>query len=576
MSSGTASRDRASRDTASRRPVIRRGRVAVAVGAVALMLVSACSGASSGKNGKSGADTTVQDQTVNGTLPSDGPPESGGIMRINVAGDAPTLDPMKSASYTVPSTVTSTVYSKLVEFTTDRKTPYGSMAVHPDLAESYEQSKDGLTWTFTLRKGVKFQNVAPVNGREFTSADVKCTIDRIKTLPGVQKNLMDIVDSLDTSDPYKAVFHLTVPYPAFDETMASFYMPMLPCEGTSGQFNLAEQAIGTGPFILSTWKRKVEVDYVKNPNYFIPGKPHLDGFKIVIMSDPASAIAAMRTGELDVTGSVSQTLLPSVLTTNPEFVVRNQLAVGPDQIMFNIARKPFDDYRVRKAIAMAFDRKGFGKTFYGDYWKITGPIPSTLFGGMPSDAAEKEIPYDPAAAKKLLAEAGFPNGLDVKMLTTDGYGPQFLTQAQWVQQDLKAIGVNAELRVLDYATYFSTFGAKDYDIGWGLSTAFLTADEWLQALYVTGGPRNWFNISDPKLDTLIAEQRSILDKTKRDEKLQEINKYILENSLGLFMGIQYSGLTVQQPWLHNLYTHPAYSRSYMLDVWLDSKAPTRK
>jgi peptide/nickel transport system substrate-binding protein len=570
MSSSTASRA-----TVLRKSVLRRSRVAVAGASATLMLIAACSGASGG-NSERGADTTVQDETVNGTLPTDGPAEDGGTMRVNVAGDAPTLDPMKSASYTVPATVTGTVYSKLVEFTTDRKTPYGSMAVHPDLAESYEQSKDGLTWTFKLRKGVKFQNIAPVNGREFTSADVKCTIDRIQNLPGVQKNLMDIVKSLDTTDPYTAVFHLTVPYAAFDETMASFYMPMLPCEGTSGQFDLAQTAIGTGPFILSEWKRKVEVNYVKNPTYFVAGKPHLDGFKVVIMSDPASAIAAMRTGELDYTGSVNETLLPTLLTSNPEMIVRNQIAIGPDQIMFNLNKKPFDDYRVRKAISMAFDRKGFGQTFYGDYFQITGPIPSTLFGGMPADEAEKLIPYDPAGAKKLLADAGFPNGLDVEMLTTDGYGPQFVTQAQWVQQDLKEVGVNVTLKIIDYATYFSTFAAKDYDIGWGLSTAFLTADEWLAALYVTGGPRNWFNTSDSKLDAMITEQRSILDDTKRNEKLQEINKYILENVLTPFMGIQYSALTVQQPWLHNLFTHPAYSRSFMVDVWLDKTAPTRK
>lgn len=141
-------------------------------------------------------------------------------------------------------------------------------------------------------------------------------------------------------------------------------------------------AIGTGPFILSTWNRKVERDYTKNPNYFVAGKPHLDGYKVVIMSDPAAAIAAMRTGELDVTGSVNETLLPTILSTNPEMIVRNQLAIGPDQIMFSL---------------------------------------------IPADDAEKAIPYDPAGAKKLLADAGFPNGLDVTMLTTDGYGPQFVT-----------------------------------------------------------------------------------------------------------------------------------------------------
>ena len=543
--------------------------------AAALMLIAGCSGTSGG--GERASDpTTDQDTTINGTLPDDGPPQDGGILRTNVAADAPTLDPHKSASYSVPSVVTSTVYSKLVEFKTSRDLPYGSMEVRPDLAESWEQSEDGLTWTFHLRKGVKYHNIAPVNGREFTSADVACTIDRIQNLPGVQKNLLDVVEKLETPDPYTAVFRMTVPYPTFDETMASFYMPMLPCEGTRGEFNLAEQAIGTGPFILQRWDRKVEQDFVKNPDYFIAGKPHLDGFKVVVMADPASAIAAMRTGELDYTTSVNETLLPSVVGSNPELVVRNYLVFGPNQIMFNQDKPPFNDYRVRKAIAMAFDRNGMGEQFYDGHYRVAGPIPSTLFGGLPADEAEELIPYDPEGAKKLLAEAGYPNGLNVQMLTTDGYSPQFLNQAQWVQQDLKDIGVNVELKVIDYASYFSAFGAKDYDIGWGLSTAFLTADEWLQALYMSDGPRNWFGTNDPKLDQMITEQRSTLDKNEREQKLLEINRYILENVLSPFMGIQYSSLLTQHPWVHNLYLHPAYSRSYLTDVWLDPDAPTRR
>ena len=552
-----------------------RSRIAgVAAATAAFMLIAACSGASDRGSDRE-QDTGDQAQTVNGTLPSDGPAEDGGIFRVNQAADAPTIDPHKSASFSVPAAVTGTVYSKLVEFETSRELPFGSMEVKPDLAESYDVSDDGLTWTFNLRKGVKFHNIAPVNGREFTSADVKCTIDRINNLPGVQKNLLDIVASLDTSDPYKAVFTLTVPYGAFDETMASFYMAMLPCEGTRGEFNLAEQAIGTGPFIMTEWKRKVETNYVKNPDYFVAGKPHLDGFKVVIMADPASAIAAMRTGELDYTGSVNETLLPTLTSTNPEMVIRSNPLLGPNQLMFNQAKAPFNDIRVRKALSMAVDRKGLGDTFYGGYYQITGPIPPIIFGGMPAADAEKLIPYDPEAAKKLLAEAGFPNGFDAEMLTTDGYGPQFTNTAQWVQQDLKDVGVNVTLKILDYATYFSTFGAKDYDLGWGLSTSFLTADEWLQALYTTTGPRNWFNTDDTKLNAMIKEQRSILDEDKRNDKLQEINTYILENVLTPSMTIMYSTLGTQQPWVHNLYLHPAYSRGYLTDLWLSSDSPTR-
>ncbi|MCU1689115.1 MAG: peptide transporter substrate-binding protein, partial [Jatrophihabitantaceae bacterium] len=319
--------------------------------ATALALAAACGGGSGGSRGSTEApdDTTG---IVNGVLPSDGPAEDGGTLTINDPSDAPTLDGMKSPSAYTHLAISGMVYSKLLEFKTDRESPYGSMGLQGDLAEKWSHSDDGLTWTFNLHKGVKWQNIAPVNGRAFTSADVVCTVDRIKTLPGVQKNLMDVVDTVQTPDDTTVVFKLNTPYGAFDETMASFYMEIVPCEGTRGEFDLAQQAIGTGPFILQKWDRKVQRTYVKNPDYFVAGKPHLDQVIVLIMSDPASMLAAFRTGQLDVFAPSDQNYA-SLLSTNPDAVVRELLGLTVNQIMFNAAKKPFDDYRVRKAISMA-------------------------------------------------------------------------------------------------------------------------------------------------------------------------------------------------------------------------------
>ncbi|MDR1998585.1 MAG: ABC transporter substrate-binding protein [Frankiaceae bacterium] len=541
------------------------------------MVISACSGTS--KNGPATGpvdNNTSQTFTLSGTLPVDGPPQYGGTLRVNVTSETPSLDPHASPSFAVPTATAGTVYNKLVEFQSNRDLSYGTMKVVPDLAESYTQSPDGMTWTFNLRHGVKFQDIAPVSGREFQASDVVCTLDRIKSYPGPQLYLLNPVQTYETPDPYTVVFHMNFPYPAFDESLASFYMAMLPCEGTRGEYDLANTAIGTGPFQISSRQRNVETDYVKNPNYFVPGEPYLDGLKVVVIPDANAALAAMRTGELDVTGSINQTLLPALKSTNPEIVVRSQLTLGPNQIMFNMTSKPFDDYRVRKAIAMSIDRDGLAKAFYDQYYMPTGPIPSVLFGGMNPDDAEKAIPYDPEGAKKLLADAGYPNGITAKMLTTSGYGDQFVSQAQWVQQDLAKIGVNVDLNILDYATYFSTFAAKDYDIGWGLSSSFLSADEYLEALYMKDGSRNYFNFSDPTLEDMIKQQRSELDKDKRAADLAKINTYILENSLPLWFGFQFSSLVAQQPWVHNYYASPSYGRVYMATLWMDTSAPTRK
>ena len=553
-----------------------RSGMTLGVGAAVLSLVlAACGGGSSGGGGSDGVvDSDAVTGVTNGELPADGPAEAGGILRILDASDAPTLDPHKSPTAFTQSAVSGLVYSKLVGLKTGRDLPFGSQELEPDLATEWKSSNGGSTWTFTLAKGVKWQNVAPVNGREFTSADVKCTVQRIQTLPGVQKNLMDIVASVDDSDPYTVVFNLSAPFATFDQTMSNFYLSILPCEGTRGEFNLGEVAIGTGPFILEKWERKVQRTYVKNPNYFVAGKPHLDGVNIVIMADPASQLAALRTGELDIS-AVSNQLYPSLISTNPEMVVRNNVGLTNVVANFNMAVAPFTDLRVRKAVSLAWDRQGQGSAFL-DAFKLSGPYPAELDGGMSLEDQDKKLPYDPEAAKKLLAEAGFPNGLDIELLTTDGYGPVILNGAQWLQQDLKDVGINASLKVVDYATYWSTLAAEDYQMSYAYTTAYPTADEWLNSLYVTNGPKNNFNISDPKLDKMVADQRGILDRDDRIEALEKINDYIVESLMNPVMGYSAGGYTAQHPYVHNYYATGGYERPTLDEVWLGPDAPSRK
>jgi peptide/nickel transport system substrate-binding protein len=508
-------------------------------------------------------------------LPDAGPPQDGGVFTTFDPSDAPTLDPHKAASAYTGGGVSGIVYSKLLDFKVGRTIPYGSMDVYGDLAESWNRSDDGKTWTFNLRKGVKFQNIAPVSGREFTSADVVCTVNRIQTLPGVQANLMQVVDAVEAPDPYTVIFKLNAPYAAFDETMANFYMTMLPCEGTRGEFDLGTQPIGTGPFMLKSWERKQERVYVKNPDYFVKGKPHLDEIRVVIMADPAAQIAAFRTGELDYI-SVTEQLLPTLTNTNPDAVVRRQMGTTEGWTFMNQNVKPFDDVRVRQAVQLALDRDGMAKAFASPGYQLSGPIPPIIFGGLPRDESAEVTPYDPAAAKKLLAEAGYPNGFDIVLSTTDGYGPVITNRAQWVQQDLKKIGINATLKVMDYATWFSTWEAEDYEMGFGYSSGLMTADEFLSSYWLSDGSRNWFNIDDPELDKMILDQRSELDRDKREEMLLNINRYILENQANPISSYTNGTIVVQQPYVHDLWGHPMYARSYAKDLWLGPEAPGRK
>lgn len=149
-------------------------------------------------------------------------------------------------------------------------------------------------------------------------------------------------------------------------------------------------------------------------------------------------------------------------------------------------------------------------------------------------------------------------------------------RAQFVQEDLKAIGINAQLKVLDYATFYTTWAAKDYQIGYGYLTTMMSVDEYLSSIWASDGTRNWFNINDPKLDELIGEQRGSLDQDKREKKLMEINEYILDKVANPVMSYTVSNPSVQAPYVHDVWTHPEYATGYWRDVWLGPEAPGRK
>jgi len=548
-----------------------------AVGALiaAAMVLAACGGSGGGSGGDKGERDDVT-SVINGSLNDDGPARDGGTLTIYDTSDSPTLD-ISNPSYNVHTHTSGLVYNKLLKYETGRDLNYTAQKVTGDLAEKWEMSPDGMTWTFTLRKGVKFQNVAPVNGHEFTSADVACTMDKIRNTPGaVQAGIMSIVDSLETPDPYTAAFKLKSPFGAFDQSVASYNMEMIPCEGARGEFNMKETAIGTGPFILQTWDKGVSTTYVKNPDYWEPGKPHLDKFVILIMKDTAQQMAAYRTKQIDMI-AVSDVNRQPMVDSNPDDLARAQMGVTMNMIYINHAVKPFDDERVRKAIAMAWDRKGLGDRWYFDY-NLGTAFPTTFPGAMTPEESDEMWPYDPEGAKKLLAEAGFPNGIDVELTVTDGYGQTVIDQAQWVQEDLKKAGINTTIRQLDYATWSSNVlvlpkDGEGYKIAFGPNSGLASPDEWLTSFYKSGAARNAFNVKDATLDKLIEEQRTILDPDERAKKLHETAEYIGEHVMGPVTGIQFASITFQAPWVHNIYATPAYERAWAANVWVDDSSP---
>jgi peptide/nickel transport system substrate-binding protein len=506
-----------------------------------------------------------------------GPPQAGGTFRYALPSDARSLDPHSQSAFNTHIAIGST-YSKLVDFRTGPDVPYGAPELEGDLAESWSTSEDGRTWTFTLRQGVRFHDVAPVNGREFVARDVLCTIQRIRELPGHQISQISMVQDVTAPDDHTVVFQLTEPYAEFDTNLAGHFMWMLPCEAARGEFDVATTAIGTGPYVLERWERDRERVLTAHPDYYVPDQPYIQRVEISIVPDQAAAIAAFRTGQTDYLSALSLDTQQAdrILTEDPDAVLFREQGLTQTRLYMNQDAEPFDDLRVRRAVALAIDRQAMVDTIRAG-GSPTASVTPTLFGGLPSEEAARLQPHDPEQARALLAEAGFPQGFSTRMIVTDGYGENVVREAQWVQQDLAEIGVRVELVLQDYATYFTeSFAGQNYEMGYGLQTPMLSADDYLSSEWTSDGSRNWYGIADPTLDQMIADQRGELDRATREEQLHEIQRYIIENVSNPVPLYVYDGLSIYAPYLHDVWPHPDYGTRHQARIWLGPEAPGRE
>lgn len=521
-----------------------------------VLVISACSADESSDEGPDDKD--------GGTTA----PKSGGTYTILTPADPDMLDPHRQSSiYT--HMLAGLVYNKLVTYETGPDAAYTDYNVVPDLAERWEVSDDGKTYTFHLREAY-WHDVEPVNGRQLTAQDVVSTMERIINLPGHQAALLSVVESIVAQDDQTVVFTLKQPFAPFLNFMANHFMWILPKEAIDGKVDLATDAIGTGPFVLEKWEDNVQATYKKNPNYYEEGKPYLDEIIYKVVPEQGSRIAAFRTGQADSIGGLSPEEITQLQKTNPNIKIFEALFATQEQLYMNMEREPFTDLRVRKAISMAVDRKSMVKAIYGG-GETSGPVnPSLGDWALPLEEREKLLSYNPEEAKKLLAEAGYPNGFDTTMMVTNGYGEQLVRVAQWVAEDLRNVGINVEIEVVEYAAYFSEkWPNVDYDMGVGYQTYFQEPDEWLRTQLHTDGSRNWYNISDPELDKLLDEQRTILDVEKRKQYIYEIQRYVLENVVNPIPITTYYTKTPIQPYVRDSFPHASYGYGYLKDVWYD-------
>ncbi|MGY1748925.1 ABC transporter substrate-binding protein [Modestobacter sp. SYSU DS0511] len=518
-------------------------RAAAAACAVALV-VTGCGGG--GENGSAGGTSAGCDPRQGGTLTVQQPFEI-----------ATTANFFESIDPSLMQIMSGTVYSKLLEVDPEAE----GFALTGDLATEWNVSEDGLTYTFQLRDDVVWQDVAPVSGRPFTADDVVATFMGLKASNAAHKWMVEPVESVTADGDTTVVFQLSRPYAPLLEYLAHHFNVVLPREGVEGAYDMAETYVGTGPYMVAEHNPDVEWVLERNPDYF--GDAYIDEIRLPIISDTAAVTAALRSGRLDI-GTVPFDIAESSFAGNDDFQVVEQPS---NQVSFyiNTTRAPFDDVRVRRAIMMAIDWQGMGEGVRGRF------IPTSLLRADVSEAAltEDELaevrPYDPEQARKLLDEAGLPEGFELELLVQQ-LSEEDVREAEWMTADLADVGITAQISVVDPATGITRRRAHDFDITKAVRSVIFP-DQAIQD-FQSQSIDNYAAVDDPQVDAMIAESRTILDDTERDEAYREFQRYLETEVVPGGLPVQYFQFWVAGSRGQNYQQSPIYQGSLYADMWV--------
>jgi peptide/nickel transport system substrate-binding protein len=504
-------------------------------------------------------------------------PKRGGVLKV-IGLEPPTFDIHGSVSYQT-QLASSFVNRGLFKFVNGAKSSPSDFTLVPDLAVKAEASKDGKMYTIALRKGVRWQNKPPVNGREFVAADVKYTMERALKKSGYA-NLLGRIEGIETPDKHTVRIHLADAYAPFMHNLAEPWNAMLPreVEDKHGDFKAAEALVGCGPFVLERYEPGVKAVYARNPTYYDQALPYVDKVEWLFVKDRATQLSLFRSGQVDIPfydGRIPRADVPVFKKSNPanpivfwDWLAVRTLAVRTD-------KPPFNDVRVRRALSLAIDRKKWVQQFLeGQGYEDHGPVPAPMRDWkLPTkDLGEgaKWLEYNPALAKKLLADAGFPNGFKAKCTHWPGYGPEYVEELELYAFYLKAIGVELSIVNEEYGNYIrGSFLGKFDETSWGPSSIFTEVDGYLYNFFKTGEPNNRSHVSDTQLDVMLDAQRRYTAKSSRKKVVDDIQRYLADRMYYVYTPYpkQVSSWTAR---LKNYGPKNSFDRGAQLEVvWLD-------
>ncbi len=469
------------------------------------------------------------------------------------------------------------VFNNLVMFDPARKQNSLDDIV-PDLAEKWAWSEDGKTLTFTLRKGVKWHD-----GKPFTAADVKCTIDLLQgNAPenfkvNFRKGWYANVESATANGESEAVLKLKAPQPALLGLLASGFSPMYPCH--VGPREMRQAPIGTGPFKFVEYKPNQTIKLVRNPSYWKPGKPYLDGVEYTIIPNRSTAILAFQSSKFDMIFpfEVTVPLVGDIKANRPDAICET----APMNVAANILMNPvppFDDIEVRRAVAMTLDRKAFRDIMTsgtGDAGGAMQPLPEGRWG-LPAEILRELPGYGADVAKSrekaraIMAAKGYGPNKPLKLKVSTRNLPTYRDASVILISQLKEIHIDGELQLVDTAQWVPKLIRRDYAIAVSqVGNGVDDPDQNYFENYVCGS-RTYMDYCNKDIDAMVAAQSAERDPEKRRKIAWEIDRKLTNEAVRPMLYYMY-GATCWQPGLKGvtIQVNSIYNNWRFDDVWLE-------
>ncbi len=507
-----------------------------------------------------------------------GKPKRGGILNSVLTEDPPGLLVHESATISNVWPM-SPCYSNLVIF--DPLKPLDSAeTVIPELTEKWSWQDNFRNLVFFLRKNVKWHD-----GRPFTSADVKYTFDAVREAPdsvgklrtSPRKDWYANVEAIEAPEPHTVVFRLKRPQPSLLLMFASGYSPVFPAHVPVA--DLRQRCVGTGPFRQKEYLRGQLIELERNPSYFVPDRPYLDGIRYTIIRERGTRLAALQAGRIDAFMPLEMTkaMADAARAQAPSLVITEVGQNGSDNVILNHKRAPFDNPAVRRAVNLALDRNAYVRGVRQN-GAVTGAalMPKPLgFWGLPEPelralAGYRDPAQDKAEAKRLLAGAGHGPDKPLRVDLVTRTLPIYLDLASFVVDQLRLIGMEATIKQLDTAAWFPALSRRDFQIGANLTAGgFDDPDAYLFENYKCGSPRNYTDYCSEEMDRLIDQQSQELDRAKRLKLVADIQRKLEADVARPMLGWR-KEYFARWPYVKNLVPHNAlYNYGRMQEVWLD-------